>query len=575
MKLLSLHCDYIKYEAVKKALKNASLEVGQEGKHEIKEPLVILTAVEKGDSLATVKPYVDNIKDIAGQVKAKKIVLYPYAHLSSNLASPEIAVEILREAEKQLKKDFDVTRAPFGYYKEFELKCKGHPLAELSREISLEDRKVEVLRTNKGKELVVEENYNPEQLLRQISRTKLDTSKLKDNDHRIIGQQLDLWSFNEVAPGMVFWHDKGLVIYNELANFWREEHKKAEFQEISTPQILDKKLWQISGHWDKYKENIFLTKYEGRDFAVKPMNCPGGMLVSPKSYKDLPLRVAELGIVHRQELSGVLAGLFRVIRITQDDAHIFCADENQIEGEVCRIIEMINYFYDKFNLEFDHVELSTRPEKRIGTDKQWDIAESILENVLKKLKMKYKINNGDGAFYGPKIDFHAKDSQGRTWQLSTIQLDFAMPERFDLTYTDKDNKEKRPIMLHRVVYGALERFIGVLTEHLNGNFPLWLSPNQVKILTLTDRNIEFAEIVYEKLKEEGIRVELDKRTETMDKKVRDAQLHKFNYMITIGDKEEEANTIAVRKRGLNEKPKFGIKLEDFISQIKEEIRERK
>ncbi|MDO8528950.1 MAG: threonine--tRNA ligase, partial [Nanoarchaeota archaeon] len=462
MKILSLHCDYIKFKPLKKALKNVEeLSVKEKEEKTVKEALVILTAVEKGDENISVlsDKLAESVKDIAKQVNAKNVVLYPYAHLSSNLANPEIAVKLLDEAEKKLKKSFSVTRAPFGYYKEFELKVKGHPLSELSREIKVD-----------GTGKIVEEKYDAKQLLREISKTKLDSSKLKDNDHRIIGQQMDLFSFSEVAPGMVFWHNNGLIVKNELINFWREEHRRAEYQEVSTPQIMDSKLWKVSGHWEKYKENNFVTEYEKRKFLVKPMNCPGGMLVyknKPKSYKELPLRVGELGIVHRVELSGVLAGLFRVIQFTQDDAHIFCTEE-QIEEEIFKIMDLINLFYKKFNLPFDHVELSTRPEKRIGSDKIWDKSEALLEKVLKKRKVKYKINKGDGAFYGPKIDFHIKDSQERTWQLSTIQLDFSMPERFELEYIDKDNTRKQPVMLHTVTYGSLERFMGILIEHLNG-----------------------------------------------------------------------------------------------------------
>ena len=306
------------------------------------------------------------------------------------------------------------------------------------------------------------------------------------------------------------------------------------------------------------------------------MNCPGGMLVyktKTRSYKDLPLKVAELGIVHRQELSGVLAGLFRVIKFTQDDAHIFCTEE-QIESEVLEIIKLINSFFKKFNIEFDHVELSTRPEKRIGSDALWDKAEGILESVLKKNKMKYKINKGDGAFYGPKIDFHLKDSLGRTWQLSTIQLDFAMPERFELEYTDKDNKTKRPIMLHRVIYGSLERFIGILLEHTNGNLPLWLSPTQVRIISFTDRNVKSSEKVLDELKEAipSLRIDSDLRNTTVNDKVRDAELLKIPVIIVIGDKEEKAKTLAVRQRG--SKPKFGIKAKDLILELKEKLEKR-
>ena len=333
MKLLALHVDYIKFKPLKKALKKIS-ELSEKEKEggNVKEGLVVLTAVEKSDKDVgkVVEAFVENVKDIAKKVKAKNIILYPYAHLSNNLSSPDVAVKVLDEAEKVLKKDFKVVKAPFGYYKEFELKVKGHPLSELSREIKIEGE------APLGAPLMGREEYDSKQLLREISKSRLDTSKLKDNDHRIIGQQMDLFSFSEVAPGMVFWHNNGLIIRKELINFWREIHQKVGYEEISTPQIMDKKLWQISGHWEKYKENIFLTEYEKRQFVVKPMNCPGGMLVfknRPKSYKDLPLRVGELGIVHRQELSGVLGGLFRVIQFTQDDAHIFC-NEKQLEKEI-------------------------------------------------------------------------------------------------------------------------------------------------------------------------------------------------------------------------------------------------
>jgi threonyl-tRNA synthetase len=386
---------------------------------------------------------------------------------------------------------------------------------------------------------------------------------------------MDLFSFSEVAPGMVFWHNKGLIIYNELIKYWEEEHRKANYEIIKTPQIMDAKLWKVSGHWEKYKDSNFSTKYEGRDFLIKPMNCPGGMLVyknTPKSYKDLPLRAGEVGVVHRTELSGVLAGLFRVIQFTQDDAHIFCANEKQVEEEIIGVVKLINKFYDTFNLKFDHVELSTRPEKRIGSDEVWDMAEAILEKVLKKMKVTYKINKGDGAFYGPKIDFHIKDSLQRTWQCSTIQLDFAMPERFELEYTDSDGKMKRPIMLHRVIYGSLERFIGVMLESLNGRLPTWLAPVQVKVLSFTDKNIKATEKLLTELKEAGIRCEIDINSAPVQGKVRDAEMQKIPYIIMIGDKEEAAKTIAVRRDG---KVKFGVKKEDFLKDILKEIKERK
>lgn len=581
MKTLNLHVDYITFKPLQKALKTMG-ELPEKDKKEktVKEALVVMVAVEKYDSdiPSTVKAFVESVKNISSQVKAKNIVLYPYAHLSNELGSPDLAHEIFEKSEIALNKEgFKVTRAPFGYYKEFELKVKGHPLSELSREIRLveEGEKGEKA---KGKEAKKDrdEVYDYKQLLREISKSKLDSSKLKDNDHRIIGKQMDLFSFSEVAPGMVFWHNNGLIIRNELIKFWREEHAKAGYKEIQTPQILDKKLWQISGHWEKYKDNIFLTEYEKRSFAVKPMNCPGGILVyknSPKSYKDLPLRVGELGIVHRQELSGVLGGLFRVIQFTQDDAHIYCT-ENQLESEIISIMELVKYFYNKLGLDLDHVELSTRPEKRIGSDAIWDKAEKALESVLKKLKMKYKINEGDGAFYGPKIDYHVKDSLGRNWQTGTIQLDMAMPERFELEYTDKDNSKKRPIMLHRTVLGSLERFIGILLEGTNGRLPTWLSPVQVRILSFTDRNVKYAEKLVQKMKKDipFLRIETDFDQKTIQAKVKDAEMMKVPYIIVIGDKEEKEKVVAVRKGGGNVVE--SLDEDEFIFKLKEEIEKR-
>ena len=445
------------------------------------------------------------------------------------------------------------------------MKVKGHPLSELSREIKVDGGKVEI------KDISEEQR---KRILKEISKSKLDTSKLKENDHRIIGRKMNLWSFNEVAPGMVFWHAKGLHIKNKLIELWRELHRRASYEEISTPQVMDRKLWELSGHWTKYSENNFKTSYEGRDFLVKPMNCPGGMLVykqEPKSYKDLPLRAGELGVVHRVELSGVLSGLFRVIQFTQDDAHIFCT-EKQLEDEVGKIIELIDIIFKTFDLKFDHVELSTRPEKRIGDEKFWDFAEKALENILKKRKMKYKINEGDGAFYGPKIDFHLKDSLGRTWQCSTIQLDMALPERFELEYSDEKGKMQRPVVLHRVIYGSLERFIGILTEHVNGKFPLWVSPNQVKVMTMNDSVNDYAKKVYDELFEAGFEVELDDRNESIGKKAREAQIQRFNYLVTVGDKEKSEGVVAVKKRDSSDIEKMN--LNDFISKLKKEVAER-
>jgi threonyl-tRNA synthetase len=563
MKTLNLHVDYIEWQGLKKALKSMEdLPEKEIEKTRVEEALVILTAVEKNDSLEILNEYIENIKDIAEKVNTKNIVLYPYAHLSKNLGKPTIAIEILKAAEKQLiKEGYKTKRAPFGYYKTFEMKVKGHPLSELSREIISRNEKI-------IKDLSEEER---KKLLHEISKSKLDTSKLADNDHRIIGKKMNLWSFNTVAPGMVFWHDKGLHIKNKLIEYWRELHRKKGYEEISTPQIMDRKLWEISGHWSKYGENNFKTQYEDRDFLVKPMNCPGGMLVyksTEKSYKDLPLRVGEIGIVHRVELSGVLSGLFRAIQFTQDDAHIFCTEE-QLEEEIVRIINIVEEIRKTFNLEFDHVELSTRPEKRIGNDKLWDFSEKALEKVLKNQKMKFKINEGDGAFYGPKIDFHLRDSLKRTWQCATIQLDMALPERFELEYTDENGNLKRPIMLHRVVYGSIERFIGIITEQYNGKFPLWISPNQVKVITLNDSVKDYAKEIYNKIFEAGFRVEFDDRNESIGKKVREASIQRFNYIITIGENEAKDKILAIKTRDKKEIEK--MKLEGFIEKLNGEI----
>ena len=569
MKILTLHVDYINFKTLKKALKSVE-ELSEKEKKggEAKDALVVMTAIEKVDDNVkeVVAKLVEAVKDVASQVKAKNIVLYPYAHLSSNLANPQVASEVLNAAEKELKKNFNVVKAPFGYYKEFEMKVKGHPLSELSREIRVE-----------GKGIKVDEKYDYKQLLREISKSKLDTSKLKDNDHRIIGKEMELFSFSEVAPGMVFWHNNGLIIRTELIDFWRDIHRKSGYQEISTPQMMDSKLWKVSGHWDKYKDNNFISEYEKRQFLLKPMNCPGGMLVyrnKPKSYADLPLRVAEMGIVHRVELSGVLSGLFRVIQFTQDDAHLFCADEKQTKEEIKKVVELINFFYNKFNLDFDHVELCIRPEKRIGTDEMWDKAEKLLESTLKELKVKYILKKGDGAFYGPKIDFHVKDSLDRTWQVSTIQLDFSMPERFELEYTNKDNTKKRPIMLHRVIYGSLERFIGILLEHTNGRLPTWLAPIQVRVLSFTDRNIDYARQIIKRLGENipELRIDADLRSTTVPAKVKEAEIARIPWVITVGDNEEKNKTTSVRHES---KVKYDVKIDDFIKKIKDEIAGRK
>ncbi len=396
----------------------------------------------------------------------------------------------------------------------------------------------------------------------------------KKRDHKKLGEQLDLFSFHEEGPGFPFFHPKGVRLYNELVNFWKNIHKKNNYEEIKTPIMLNKNLWLQSGHWENYKENMYLTKIDNKDYAIKPMNCPGGILVyksSLHSYKEFPLRMGELGLVHRHELSGVLNGLFRVRSFTQDDAHIYCT-EKQLEEEIINVIKLSHEIYETFCLTHE-LELSTRPEKSIGTTKMWDNAEESLKKALKKLKLNYTLNSGDGAFYGPKIDFHIKDSLGRTWQCGTIQVDFSMPDKFDLEYTNKDGKRHRPVMIHRAILGSLERFLGILIEHYAGKFPLWLSPVQVKILTVTDRSNKFAKELEEKFKENNIRTEIDNRNESISKKVRDAQNQKVNYMITIGDKEIKSKKLAIRTR--DGKVSFDVSTDKFIKDLQKEIKDKK
>src|SRR3989344_1010309 len=494
MKILLLHCDYIKFKPLKKAVKQGADELSEDDKKgmEIRDPLVVLTAVEQGDNDSTVRELVEDVKKTAKDVNAKRIVIYPYAHLSSKLAPPDSAREYLSEAKNVLAKEgFEVYRAPFGYYKEFELKCKGHPLSELSRSFGpLAEGKVVSADAGSKSVLKKEEAYDPAKLLREISRTKLDTSKLKENDHRILGQKLGLFMFHETAPGMPYWLPNGLTVYNELIKFWREEHEKRGYQEIASPLMNKSELYKISGHWEHYKDNMFIAHTdEDEDYCLKPMNCPNAMIVfkmQQRSYKDLPLRLSDTDRLHRFERSGTLNGLLRVRGFQQDDSHNFIT-EDMIELEYKSIFKICERFYSIFGLKYSF-RLSTRPKGFLGDIETWNKAEAVLKKILKESGKKFEILEGDGAFYGPKVDIDMEDSMKRKWQTGTIQLDFQLPKRFELTYVDKEGKEKTPIVIHRVIYGSLERFIGVLLEHLNGNLPLWLSPVQVRIINFTDRN---------------------------------------------------------------------------------------
>ncbi len=412
----------------------------------------------------------------------------------------------------------------------------------------------------------------------------------RQRDHRRIGRDLDLFSFHEEGPGFPFFHAKGMRLWNAMVDFWRAEHVRAGYEEISTPVILRRELWERSGHWENYKDNMYFTEIDEQPYAVKPMNCPGGLLIYKsrrRSYRDLPLRMAELGRVHRHEMSGVLHGLFRVRYFTQDDAHIYCTPE-QLEDEVRGVLHFMLHIYAAFGFSDVKIELSTRPEKSIGSDEVWERAEEVLATVLDSEAgpdggaLSYQLNPGDGAFYGPKIDFHIRDVMGRTWQCGTIQVDFAMPERLDITYTGADNEEHRPVMIHRALLGSIERFMGILLEHYGGNLPTWLAPQQALVLPIADRHGDYAARVMRALREAGaadpakapvgLHVDVDDRGESVGKRIRDAQLQKVPYILVVGDREADKGTVGVRERGVDRGP---MPLAEFVEQLVAEVRERR
>ncbi len=396
----------------------------------------------------------------------------------------------------------------------------------------------------------------------------------KKRDHRKLGREMGLFMMSEEGPGFPFFLPNGMIVKNALIDYWREIHTREGYVEVSTPIMLNRHLWETSGHWDHYKQNMYTTVIDGTEFAVKPMNCPGGMLVyksEPRSYRDLPMRIGELGLVHRHEKSGELHGLMRVRCFTQDDAHIFMT-EDQITDEIKGVVRLIDEVYNLFGFKY-HVELSTMPEDHIGDENDWETATNGLKEALDELHLNYVVNEGDGAFYGPKIDFHLEDSIGRTWQCGTIQLDFQLPMRFEAEYTGADGQKHRPIMIHRVCFGSIERFIGILIEHFAGKFPVWLAPRQVELIPITDRNNEYTDALMAKLRAAGVRCDADKRQEKMGFKIREAQLKKIPYMLVIGDKEQEDGTVAVRRR--DSQSNEIMSADDFIAMITDEIKTRK
>lgn len=586
MKILSLHCDYIKFKPVKPALKGAALEKSEEKQVEVKEPLVILTAVEKQDesNKNVLEEYIKNILDLMEKTKAKRIVLYPYAHLSSSLSAPEFAKNLMVEAEKELnkKKKIEVVRAPFGYYKEFELKCKGHPLAELSRSIGIEEEgKLGKIQVTKTMEKPFTENERAV-LLKNMTKQKTSFERSKEGlkSNAEIGRELDLFVGSEVVgSGLPLLTPKGATIKREIERFVVDEELKAGYEHTDTPEMAKAELYKISGHWQHYKDSMFTLKIGDEEFALRPMTCPFQFIIyksKPRSYKELPIKYAEISDLFRNEQSGELMGLIRLRQFTLSDAHIICRPD-QLEEQFAEVLKFVKHMMDSLEIKdvwyrFSKGDPKDKSGKYIDNPKAWIESENSMKKILDKLELKYVEAVGEAAFYGPKLDIQYKNIFGKEDTLITIQIDFALPERFDLTYIDSDGKEKRPMVIHRSSVGCFERTIAYLLEKTQGRLPTWLAPVQVKVLSFTERNIRAAKKLFEELKEAGIRAELDIEESPIEGRIRNAELQKINYIICIGDKEEKKKTLAVRH---NEKVKFGVKKEDFFKNILEEIKEKK
>jgi threonyl-tRNA synthetase len=571
MRILQQHLDFIEYEPIGKEI-SAAEEIADKKKQRYEEIVALFVSVEPGDDEEVARKAVEGTRAFLDKLKVRRVIIYPYAHLSSNLARPKDALEVLKTMERLTREaGLETHRAPFGWNKAFQIKVKGHPLAEQSRVYSnaVSTPVVEKAGAAPIHEGRPQRELTEEQLFARIRKS--DFAGLPETDHRIIGERLDLFSFLEPSPGMVYWHHKGLKLRNLLIEFMRGELAKGGYIEVSTPAIVSNALWKVSGHWEHYRQNLFLTEMGGEEFGLKPMNCPPTMLYYRTrrwSFRELPLRVACFDSLYRNELSGVASGLFRVKSFSQDDAHIF-ATEEQVEGEVKGIIDLMDRVFKIFGMEYK-LNLSTMPDDHMGTREFWEKAEATLAGVMEAKGLSYKLKDKDGAFYGPKIDVDIKDSMGREWQNSTIQLDYQLPQRFRLTYTGSDGKEHPPVVIHRAIYGSLERFIGVYIEHVQGKFPLWVSPVQVRVLPVSDENDRYAGKVALTLAEAGIRVESDLESGTIGGKIRNAQLQKIPFMLVVGSKEEQAGSVAVRAR--DGEVEYGVKLDDFLAKLREKVR---
>ena len=558
MRILQLDVKSIDYELI--APEASEYEKSDEKSAHIDNALVLLTTIEKGDNSEVAKKAIEDALAFAKKQKLEKLVLYPFAHLGDNLEEPKKAMEIFKDMRAIIDgSGVEGVYAPFGWNKKWRIEIKGHPLAEQSKHYGM-----------KGEEHKGEK------------RRKLDLSIVKKSDwvglpeadHRSIGESMDLYSYQEVSPSMVYWHPHGLIIYRELKNFIREIEALYDYNEISTPALANVALWHVSGHIDYYRENMFIVDENGEELGLKPMNCPSTILIYKSrrwSYKELPFRTAIFDKLYRREVSGALSGLFRVQELTQDDGHIFVSKE-KVGSEISTMLEFVKKVYGVFGLKY-HAKLSTMPDEHLGDVELWEDAQNAIRSALEKNSLEYEVKDKEGAFYGPKIDFDIEDSQGRLWQCATIQVDYQLPMRFGITYTGEDGKEHTPVIIHRAVLGSIERFTAIMVEHYGGKLPLWLSPVQVRVISLSESSNAYAESVYKRLKESKLRAEIDISDKKLEKKIREAQLARTPYMVIVGPKEQEKNTVSIRMR--SGKQENGLALEAVIDSMKKEVEQRR
>ncbi len=557
--MLQLDVDRIAYQLIKP--ESSVYEQSEDKSVSIDDAVAMLISIESGDNDGIAAKAVDDTVDYMRKNKRQRLVVYPFAHLSNDLAKPDAAMRLIALMADKARASVEVKKAPFGWNKKLSIDIKGHPLAEQARSYGDAAAAAATKRTHERPRVNT-----------AIVR-KSDWSGLPESDHRTIGERLDLYSFQEVSPAMVYWHPNGYVIYKQLVAFIREKEDAYGYREISTPDLANMALWHMSGHDEHYRDNMFHFESQLGEVGLKPMNCPSSILIynSRKwSYRELPFRTATFDKLFRSELSGVASGLFRVKELTQDDGHIFVR-EDQVEAELTGVINMVREVYGTFGLKFT-AKLSTMPDDHAGDDVVWEKATAQLKSVLKANGMEYELKEKEGSFYAPKIDFDVFDSQGRAWQCATIQLDYQMPLKFGIEYTGEDGKAHMPVIIHRAILGSMERFIGVMVEHYQGKFPVWLAPVQARVITISEQSSDYARGVFGKLKAAGIRAEIDDGDRTLEYKVRDAQMQKIPYMIVIGKREAEGSAITVRDRNGKQKP--GMRLDDFVQVLKAQIEAR-